>query len=470
MSFKLFDHQRTSIDFIRTRNRVFDASDPGTGKTRVAIESFNERRVRGGGAAIVIAPKSLLNAAWAADIKKFAPHLKTSIAYASNRDEAFREVADVYITNHDAVKWLVKQKPSFFDDFDTLIIDEIGAFKHSTSQRSKALNKIKKHFEYRLGMNGTPTPVSVTNLWNQIFVLDDGKRLGPSFFGFRSAVCTPKQVGPAASMIKWEDKEGASDAVAKLIEDITIRHKFEECIDIPENHKYAVPYELSKNQRNVYDQMELTQLALLYGTTVEQVKKRMLGEDNTQPKMVSAVNAAAVATKLLQIASGAVYEDSETYHLVDTGRYELVLDLAEERPHTVIFFLWKHQKEYLVAEATKRGLTHCVIDGSVNINKRNEAVDLFQKGMYRICFVHPQSGAHGLTLTRGTATIYASPTYNLEHYTQGLKRIYRAGQTEKTETITVVAPGTIEERVWKALQNKQVLMDDLLIQLENKNV
>lgn len=466
MNLELFAHQRESIEFIRTRSRVFDASDPGTGKTRVAIESFNERRLRGGGAALVLAPKSLLNAAWAADIRKFAPHLKVSVAYASNRDAAFREIADVYVTNHDAVKWLTKQKSSFFINFDTLIIDEIGAFKHGTSQRSKALNKIKAHFEYRLGMNGTPTPVSVVNLWNQVYIIDDGKRLGPSFFGFRSAVCTPKQVGPAASMIKWEDKMGAADAVAKLIEDITIRHKFEDCIDIPENHKYAMPYELTKNQRAVYEQMELTQLALLYGTTPEQAKRRMLGEDVPQPKMVSAVNAAAVATKLLQIASGAVYEDQDTYHLLDTSRYELVLDLAEERPHTVIFFLWKHQKDFLVAEATKRGLTHCVIDGSVNINKRNESVDLFQKGMYRICFVHPQSGAHGLTLTRGTATIYASPTYNLEHYMQGLKRIYRAGQTEKTETITIVAPNTIEERVWEALQNKQVRMDDLLIQLE----
>ena len=79
---------------------------------------------------------------------------------------------------------------------------------------------------------------------------------------------------------------------------------------------------------------------------------------------------------------------------------------------------------------------------------------------------HPQSAAHGLTLTRGVATIWASPTYNLEHYQQGLKRIYRAGQTKKTETITIVAEGTIEDKVWKALQAKKVKMEDLLTLLE----
>lgn len=447
MTLPLFEHQRKSLEFIRASERVFDASDPGTGKTRVAIESFSERRLRGGGAALVLAPKSLLRAAWGTDFRKFAPHLRTSIAYAENREAAFKAEADCYITNHDAAVWLAKQKKEFFANFDTLIIDEVGAFKHATSQRSKAVNRIKNYFKHRLVMNGTITPNSVTDVWNQMFIVDDGKALGPSFFGFRAAVCTPKQVGPSAQMIKWEDRPGAADAVSKLMESVTIRHKFEDCLDIPANHEYDLPYFLTPAQQKVYDQMQLSQIALL------------------KDKLITAVNAAAVTTKLLQIASGAVYEDENTYHLVDTARYEMVLDLAEQRPHSVVFFLWKHQKDQLIAEATKRGLTFCVIDGTTNDRERAEAVDYFQKGFYRVCFAHPQSAAHGLTLTRGTATIWASPTYNLEHYQQGLKRIYRAGQTQKTETIVLVAQNTIEERVWAALQSKKVRMDDLLTQL-----
>jgi SNF2 family DNA or RNA helicase len=450
MSLPHFKHQLVSLDFLRKQPCVLDASDPGTGKTRVAIEAFEERRMRGGRAALVMAPKSLLRAAWEADIRKFAPHLRVSIATAEKREAAFKAEADFYVTNHDAAVWLAKQSKTFFSKFDTLIIDELGAFKNSTSQRSKAVNKIKQHFNYRLGMNGTVTPNSVTDVWNQMFIIDDGQRLGPSFFAFRQAVCTPKQVGPSAQMIKWEDRPGASDAVSKLMEDVTIRHKFEDCIDIPANHQYAVPYFLSNAQQKSYDQMEAAQITLL-GT-----------------QLVTAVNAATAATKLLQIASGAVYDESGDYHLIDTGRYELVLDMAEERQHTVIFFLWKHQKDYLVAEAKKRGLSFCLIDGSVSDKDRQQAVDFFQKGFYRICFAHPQSAAHGLTLTRGTATIWASPTYNLEHYQQGLKRIYRAGQTQKTETITIVAPNTIEDRVWAALQAKQVKMSDLLTQLETE--
>lgn len=448
MALPLFEHQKKSLEFIRANKRVFDGSDPGTGKTRVAIESFGERRLRGGGAALILAPKSLLRAAWEADIRKFGSHLRTSVAYAENRDAAFAASADCYITNHDAANWLAKKPKSFFEKFDTLIVDEVGAFKHGTSQRSKALNRIKAYFEYRLVMNGTITPNSVTDVWNQMFIVDDGDRLGKSFFAFRQAVCTPKQVGPSASMLKWVDKPGSADAVAKLMEDVTIRHKFEDCIDIPANHEYAVPYALTAKQQKIYEQMELAQMTSL------------------QNSIVTAVNAATVATKLLQIASGAVYEDESTYHLVDTARYETVLDMAEQRQHCVVFFLWRHQKDYLTSEAKKRGISFCVIDGTASDKERHEAVDYFQKGLYRICFAHPQSAAHGLTLTRGTATIWASPTYNLEHYQQGLKRIYRAGQTQKTETITLIAEGTIEERVWTALQNKRVKMDDLLSQLE----
>jgi hypothetical protein len=165
-----------------------------------------------------------------------------------NRAEAFWEDADVYITNHDAAKWLVKQLPEFFDRFGTLIVDEVGAFKHHTSQRSKALNKIKRHFEYRHVMNGTVAPNTITDVWHQMFILDDGERLGPSFFKFRQTVCVPRQVGPQANMVKWEDRPGAADAVAKLMEDVTIRHKFEDCIDIPPNHEYSIDYVLTPKQ------------------------------------------------------------------------------------------------------------------------------------------------------------------------------------------------------------------------------
>ena len=449
--FTAMKHQAHSLKKMERTPVIFDMSDPGTGKTFVQITAFAKRRRKKGGCALVLATKSLLISAWKKDFYRFAPDMKVSVAFAINRREALEAEADVYVTNHDAVKDLLKYPDRFWKKFDTIIIDESTAYKHHTSQRSKAVAKLAhKHFKYRSCMSGTPVSNTITDIWHQVFILDEGKRLGRSFFGFRQAVCTPVQVGPGAAMVRWVDKDGAESAVTHLIEDICVRHRFEDCVDIPENLRYAVSYALSKKQLSTYTDMQDFHFSQLKKTGV------------------TAINGAAAYTKLLQIASGAVYDDSGEYTLIDTGRYEMVLDLAEERAHSIVFYNWQHQRDQLAKEAEKRGLTFAVYDGSVSDKQRSRIVEAYQEGEYRVLLAHPQSAGHGLTLTKGTATIWASPTYNLEHFLQGLKRVHRIGQTEKTETIVVVAEGTIDEKVWQVCQDKDAKQGDLLSLLRSE--
>ena len=444
----LFEHQEQTKNFGLDNSRVFDMSDAGTGKTRAWLEVISDRVKRIGGKVLVIAPKSILKNAWGDDIRKFTPDLTYSIAYASNREKAFAADADIYITNHDAVKWLLKNKKVLTDDFHTIIVDESTAFKHRTSQRSKALRKLIAKFEYRALLTGTPNPNGLLDLWHQVFLLDDGVRLGGSFWRYRGLVCEPTQVGPSPQHLQWSDKEGMSDAVADLLEDITIRHVFEECTDIPENHVYTIPFNLSPSHRRAYE--------VLKEHAILELKDGGL----------SAFNAGVLANKLLQMASGAVYDDEAVEQLYSTDRYELVLDLVEQREQCVVAFNWHHQRDLLVAAAKKRGLTYGVIDGTASDSKRVDIINQFQAGMLRIIFAHPASAGHGLTLTRGTATIWASPTYNAEHYVQFNKRIYRIGQTKKSETLLVIAEGTIDELVAERLMNKVDKMSGLLGMLE----
>lgn len=450
----LYKHQKTSLKILNKAPSIFDMSDPGTGKTRVQIEDFAARRRAGGGPALVIATKSLLKSAWANDFAKYAPDMKVSLAYANNRDKAFAEKADVYVTNHDAVSTLVRKPASFWKPFKdgTLIIDESSAFKHHTSQRSKAVGKIAKLFPTRRLLSGTPNSNGICDIWHQVKILDDGKRLGSSFFGFRAAVCTTEQTGPMPNMVKWIDKPHAEATVAAMIADITIRHKFEDCVDIPENLKYPVSFALNPKHMAAYAELEAQSVLYL--------------ENNDN---VTAINGAALYTKLLQLASGAVYKGEGDYALIDTDRYELVLDLAAERKHSIVFFNWAHQRDELMKLAEKRGISFALIDGTVTRKgERERIVEAYEQGFYQVLFGHPQSMGHGLTLVKGTATIWASPTPNLEHYLQGLKRVHRIGQTQKTETIMVVAKDTIEEKVYEALNAKNVRMDSLLMYLKQK--
>lgn len=438
----LFPDQVTSVKFELATERVVDASEPGTGKTRVRLEVFSQRRVKGGGCALVIAPKSLLRSAWEDDCRRYTPWITTSVAYATNRAEAFTKKADLYITNHDATKWLAAQPKEFFKRFDYLIIDEGDAFKHHTSQRSKALDKIRKHFKNRVLMNGALNTNTILDVWNQVRLIDDGKRLGTSYYAFRSAVAVPQQVGPQPNMVKWVDRDGAEDQVAALIRDITILNKLQ---GLPENREYPVSYYMKPGQLASYIKMEKSAILQL------------------QTGEIKAINAASVVTKILQIASGAVYDGEENYHVIDKSRYEMIADMVEARKHSLVFFLWKHQRDMLIEEFKKRGLTYMVVDGSITSDtKRNESIREYQSGMYRVGLLHPKSAAHGLTLTRGTATIWASPTYDQSWWVQGNHRIFRKGQTEKTETISVLAEGTIERKVYDRRAEKGKSMTTLM--------
>jgi SNF2 family DNA or RNA helicase len=397
------------------------------------------------GRMLVLCPKTLMAAAWGSDIEKFAPELTYSLAYAENRKEAFDLKTDVVIMNVDGVKWLGKEGKSFLKQFDHLVIDESTVYKHPTSQRSKAVRAVSKTFKYRYIMSGTPNPNSVMELWHQLLIVDGGKRLGSSYYGLRNAVQQPTQIGPRPEHVRWDDKPGATAVIFKMIEDITIRHAFADVMThVPPNHRDVKEFTLSKRAKAAYDRME---------------NDCILAFDE---QIVSAVHAASLRTKLLQIASGAVYSSEDSYQLIDTGRYELIADLVEARKQSVVFFNWKHQRDELSKEFDKRDIRFALIDGSVPQRERDQIVTRFQAGEYQTILLHPRTGAHGLTLTAADTTILCSPIYEADLLQQAIHRIYRGAQNKVTNTILIQAKGTVEDLVYERLNKKSEQMADLL--------
>ena len=400
-----------------------------------------------------------MRTAWGNDAKKYTPDMVVTLAYAENRKKALEVDADIYVINTDAVKWLLKNMDnSFFQRFDTLIIDESEAFKHHTSQRSKAALKLSKLrtkkrggepiFKHRALLSATPFSGSVTELWHQALLLDSGDRLGDSFFKFRNAVCEPEQIGPSANHLRWVDKPGAEEAVAGLLSDITIRHEFDKCMDIPQNHSYFREYQLPPKLMAEY--LRLKEEAVLMHERGE----------------VTAINAAVLHNKLLQLVSGAVYGDPSDpdadYVLLDSGRYEFTVDLALEVPHSIIFFNWRHQLDQLEKHLEQRGVRYATINGDVPVAKREVIVDQYQAGFFDTLLLHPLTGAHGITLTKGTRSVWASATAQPNIYKQGKHRIWRGGQTLATENIMVAAADTIEIDVFKRWEQRNAKMENLL--------
>ena len=432
-----YDHQKQTTDFIVANPKCMITSDPGTGKTRAVLDAHAIL----GGKTLVLAPLSILEAAWGEDIKKFQPDIKYGVAYAKNREKVFKQDdLDMVITNFEAVNFLRKNS-GYCKQFDTIVIDEFTAFKNRTAKRSKNLKDIIQYFTNRIAMSGTPNSNTILDIWHPAYLVDDGERLGARFFQFRSQVCTPKFNGFAN---EWIDKPDAEDAVANRLRDITIRYALSECIDLPDNVTRTINTNLSKQVQQKYNL--LANDSVLY----------------TKTGTVNAVHAGARVKKLLQLVTGAIYDEDKLVQFIHQERYDIVMTLVEQRAHSLVAFNWRHERDALIELAEKQGVTYEVIDGTVKAEKRKDIVTRFQAGQIQMLLCHPQSASHGLTLTRANTVIWCSPTYNAEHFQQFNQRIHRSGQTQKTETILIQARNTWEPEVYKKLNTKLGRMENLL--------
>lgn len=447
-----YAHQQTTVDFVQSRPRMLNFSDPGTGKTRAHLDALAERGTRK--RCLIVAPLSILEAAWANDIDEFQPGLTYSIADARHRMQAFEVDTDIVLTNHDGIKALhtahFKTHKGLLNEFDTLIIDEATAFKNlagrGCASRTRAMADLRHLFEHRQLLTGTPATNSVLDVWAIAFLCDDGARLGESFYAFRNQVTTPVQVGPSSQMIQWQEKPGALDNVTDRLSDITIRFKKSDCIDIPPNHVYTVHTTLPPAVMRQYNEL---------------ARASRLELDNGA--IINAVHAGARAQKLLQLCTGATYDEHGNAAVVHTERYKMIIDLVLERPWPcVVVFNWRHEREQLVELAKHYHLPFEILDGETPVNTRRAIVRDFQNEHYRALFIHPKAAAHGLTLTAGRSTIWSSPTSNAEHFIQASARIDRSGQQHTTETILVTARNTRETRVYDMLQGNMERVNTLL--------
>jgi SNF2 family DNA or RNA helicase len=432
-----YQHQIETTNFIKQQPRCLITSDPGTGKTRAVLDAIDPTK----GATLVLAPLSILEASWVEDIIKFTPKLKYGVAYAKNRKKIFEDTSyDIVITNFEAVNFLHKN-PLLLNRFNTVVIDEFTAFKNREAKRSKNLKSIIHNFDNRIAMSGTPNSNTILDVWHPTLLIDDGKRLGQRFWSFRHQVCTPKLNGFGT---EWIDKPGIESVVANQLSDITIRHAIEDCMDLPDNNVSTMYTKLTPAVQKMYN--ILAEESVLY----------------TKQGTINAVNAASRVKKLLQLVSGAVYDQDGNATLLHNERYELVMQLVSQRKHSLVAYNWKHERDSLIAIAERDNISYDLIDGSVPAHKRKDIVQRFQAGQIQVLFAHPQSTSHGLTLTRATTAIWCSPTYSAEQFQQFNRRIHRAGQTQKTETILIAAKNTWEKHVYKKLDGKLGKMENLL--------
>ena len=446
MSYVLDTEQEFARDFMVNNDRVCQFSDAGTGKTATVLTAAQERDAR----LLVIAPKAILETAWVEDCQKFTPNRSIEVAWAKNRMEAFKSNADIIVTNHDAAAFL-RDNPKLLKDFDMLAMDESTAFKNPTSQRSKSMAYVKDQFDVRVAMSGDPMIDGLKHIWHQAYLVDDGSRLGDRYYRFLYNTHDRKRV--TRTVETWIEREGMREVAASLLQDITVRFELK---GIPLQRVHRLHIKLPARVLKAYESMLNTY--------------RMQWANMT----ITAANAAVMSGKLLQLASGALYDEDGCAQILETAeqsRYELIAQLCLERHHTLVAFNWAHQRDGITKALEKVGIHRDqigVIDGSTS-SKIGEIVQHAQGGDYRVVLVQPQSGAHGLTLTKFKSSIWASPlaSRRAELFKQFGRRTRRRGQDEETEVICISAKDTIEDAIYDMIDERIESADTSFMSLIN---
>ena len=327
--------------------------------------------------------------------------------------------------------------------FDLIIVDEATHYKNTQTKRWKMLNALVTPATRLWMMTGTPAAQSPADAYGLARLVNPSGV--PRFAGaFRDKVMYK------VTAFRWVPKPDSADTVHKALQP-AIRYTKDECLDLPEMVYVNREVVLTLQQQKYYKELK------------DNMHTSAAGED------ITAVNAAIVMNKLLQIAGGAVYTDSgEALEFDIRNRYKVLREVIDEAAKKVIVFVpFKHAIDLLTDRLREDGITTEVIRGDVTPPKRTDRFKRFQiETDPRVLVIQPQSAAHGVTLTAADTIVWWGPVSSLETYLQANARIHRAGQTHKC-TVVQLQGSPVERHIYAMLDNR-IDIHTKMIDLYNK--
>lgn len=447
MQYTPHSYQQRATDLVVSKKSVGLFLDMGLGKTVITLTAVNEliydrfevSRV------LVIAPKRVAEDTWTREHKKW-DHLRELriskvLGTAAQRLRALEQDADVYVIGRDNVVWLVDHysKKKHWP-FDMIVIDELSSFKNPQAKRFRALRKTLGVTQRVVGLTGTPSPNGLMDLWAQVYLLDRGERLGHTIGAYREKYF---RAGARNGYVvyKWEPLKGAKEKIEERISDICVSMSAADYLTLPKRIDNVIPVRLSESEMKLYKQMEADQLLQI---------------DDTD---VVALNAAAVMTKLLQIANGSVYSMDGTVVNIHDAKLEALQEIIDTTDSPVlVFYSYKHDLTKIMN----------AIPSARILNGANDIKD-WNDGKVQVLLAHPASVGYGLNLQEGGHTIvWYGLTWSLELYQQANARLYRQGQDKPVIIHHLIAEGTVDEQAMDALQHKDTSQAALLAALKER--
>lgn len=469
----LMPQQELASWFIQTRPYAGIFLTMSAGKCLAVLDAFS--RIRPEGHVLIIAPVKIARLTWIDEITKWEVDVRCRSLIVDERDKRltkkqrysrYEELLDdstpptLWFINQELVRDLVDFFHRDHDHlwpFPTVVIDESQGFKSPSSVRFKSLARVRPMISRLIELSGTPLPNTLEDIWSQVWLLDMGASLGSSMTAFHREFFYSTMSTPAGVPIRWEPREGAQEEVFRRVSHL-VMSTTTSVPDLPEMVVHDYPVSLDDDAVRIYKRLR------------RDLVTSVIGPDGSADT-VSAVNSAVLRTKLLQMASGTIYPDSDCvedtvpkdpsrrlrtqqgreYTVLHTAKLDALSRIIKQTPSPVLVaYRFVCDRELITSYLTAFGTSVETFDGS------RQMYDRWNAGQVPVMLIHPASSGHGLNLQQGGHTLvwYTLPD-SLEHYLQANKRLHRTGQRQQVDVYRLLSRGTIDESVPGALLGKE---------------
>lgn len=464
-------HQRRAYHFAAPRSAAMLAMDMGTGKTRAAI-GLMEGAWRNGGT-IVLCPRSVLNV-WPNQLAIHAEQPWNPILPPGNSTVAKRaEFIQRHVTasanarrpwlalvNYEAC-WRKEMANCLMElaiNGITLVLDESHRLKAPGGRQSMFVAKLAGVVRASGGrvlcLTGTPMPHGPQDVYAQFRAMDPGI-FGTSFNRFRSRYCVMggwegKQILSYTNETELAQKFGSATFVVK---------KSEAGLDLPETlhipdvaHGEVIgrgTFELGEAEARAYDAID---------------RDFILG---VQDGTVTAANALVKLLRLSQVTSGFVRDDEGIDHTLGDSKIDALDEILQDIPPrepVVVFARFKKDLQAIRDLAARQERRYGEVSGDTKPSHPDYGLNSSaqMRDDLDLIALQIQSGGVGIDLSRACYAVYFSLDYSLGNYSQSLARLDRPGQTRPVTYYHLIARGTGDETIYRALQARENVVEAMI--------
>lgn len=422
------------------------ADDMGLGKTLQAItllEYFYQDNPSADPSIIVVPNSLIFN--WVAEFKKFAPNRNTLVYHGQKRKEVTIIMkGSVLITTYGTVMTDL----DFFKEqsFSYMILDESQSVKNRNSKRFKSLVELQTY--YRIAMTGTPIENRVEDIFAQMSIVN------PGFFGnYRNF---NKTYGGIQGDETVKDK---TESLQKMIEPFILRRtKKQVALDLPEKTETVLYLDMTPEQRKIYDRFR----KIFKG----ELEDNLASSDSSKSKFL----AIEALQKLRQLCNSPILmKDGNLIN--ESIKLDFMNEIMEEVApnHKILLFSSSTAMLKLIAQRIDNyHIGYTYLDGKMNQEKRQSAVETFQKDdTCRVFLISLKAGGTGLNLTAADYVYILDPWWNPAAEAQAIDRCYRIGQDKHVMAYKIVCKDSVEEYILAMQNRKKRLAEGLILDESN---